>query len=107
MASYFIGVDVGTGSARAGVFTSSGDLLGSHAEVIAKQNIQPDFYEQSSHDIWSKVCDSVKRALQKSGVAAKDIAGIGFAATCSLVLLDEHDQPVSASSTGEADWNIV
>src|SRR5262249_7547531 len=35
------------------------------------------------------------------------IGGIGFDATCSLVLLDAHDLPVSASATGRDEWNVI
>ena len=45
--SLFIGVDVGTGSARAGVFDAKGTLLASHAEDI-KMWRDGDIAEQSS-----------------------------------------------------------
>lgn len=65
----FLGVDVGTGSARAGLFTRDGELLAS-----AKQNIRmwkqgSDIVEQSSEDIWQAVCNSVAEALKQAKVA--------------------------------------
>src|SRR6185436_17596648 len=33
--------------------------------------------------------------------------GLGFDATCSLVLLDEHDRPVSVSQTGADAQNVI
>ncbi len=65
----FLGVDVGTGSARAGLFTRDGELLAS-----AKQNIRmwkqgSDIVEQSSEDIWKAVCNSVAAALKQANVA--------------------------------------
>jgi FGGY-family pentulose kinase len=35
------------------------------------------------------------------------VQGIGFDATCSLVLLDADDRPVSASPTGNAEQNVI
>jgi FGGY-family pentulose kinase len=40
-------------------------------------------------------------------VAASAIAGIGFDATCSLVVLDEHDRPVTVSPTGVDEQNVI
>ena len=43
-----IGVDVGTGSVRAGVFTLDGTMLGTASSPILEFHPKPDFYEQSS-----------------------------------------------------------
>ena len=52
-----IGVDVGTGSARAGVVdVASGKLLGVHKQDIKMWEPLPEHYEQSSDDIWDAVC---------------------------------------------------
>jgi len=99
---YFIGVDVGTGSARAGIFTTTGRMLGQ-----ASHPIQADFVEQSSEDIWKACCAVVRAAVRQAGVKAGDIAGLGFDATCSLVLLDAQDKPVTASPTGSDAHNII
>ena len=50
--AYFIGIDVGTGSARAGVFDGSGRLLTSGAVPIETFRPAPDFAQQSSAEIW-------------------------------------------------------
>lgn len=57
---YLIGIDVGTGSARAALVTAGGKVLRSHVKEIKTWNPQPDHYEQSSDNIWNAVCDCVK-----------------------------------------------
>lgn len=57
---YFVGVDVGTSSARAALVNSKGQVLQSHVKPIITWNPKPDHYEQSSDDIWSAVCECVK-----------------------------------------------
>jgi FGGY-family pentulose kinase len=67
----------------------------------------PDHAEQSSDDIWSAVAQSVREARTSAGVAAEEVAGVSFDATCSLVALDHEDRPASVSTTGEDRWNVV
>ena len=55
------GVDVGTGSVRAALVSYNGKILGSHVVPIKIHNPQQDFYEQSSDDIWSAVCNAVQQ----------------------------------------------
>lgn len=57
---YFVGVDVGTGSSRAALVNSCGEVIKSHVKEIKTWNPQPDHYEQSSDDIWKAVCECVK-----------------------------------------------
>src|SRR3954454_5479799 len=83
---YFLGIDVGTGSARAGVFDRVGRLIGSDSAPVALWREAGDIVEQSSEEIWRAVCRSVRGAVAQGGIALDSIAGIGFDATCSLVV---------------------
>ncbi|KAL8265187.1 hypothetical protein R6Q59_023317 [Mikania micrantha] len=104
--SIFLGVDVGTGSARAGLFDEAGKLLGSASSPIQIWK-EGDCVEQSSTDIWLAICTAVKRALSLSDVAGEVVTGIGFAATCSLVAVDSEGQPVSVSWSGDTRRNVI
>jgi len=106
-AHYYLGIDVGTGSARAGIYNSSGVMMGTVTRDIQMWKPAPDYVEQSSEDIWDAVCTASKEALGQSGLQPGDINGIGFDATCSLVALDEYDQPVSVSPDGDDAQNII
>ena len=104
---YFVGVDIGTGSARAGVFDAAGNMLGSASAPIQIWKPAADFVEQSSDDIWSRCCEVVRAAVAKAEVAAEAVEGVGFDATCSLVVLDKEGRPVSASPTGDDRQNVI
>ncbi|MDB6176288.1 FGGY-family carbohydrate kinase [Paracoccus sp. Z330] len=106
-AAHFLGVDVGTGSARAGVFRPDGELIAHAKRDIALYREDGNIAEQSSENIWQAVCESVREAVAQSGVAPADIGGIGFDATCSLVVLDRDMQPLSISKTGDNNRNII
>ena len=62
MGSYFIGVDVGTGSARAGVFDAEGRMLGAGKRDITLFREAGSIVEQSSAEIWGAVCTAVRAA---------------------------------------------
>lgn len=102
-----IGVDVGTASARAGVFSQRGDMLASAKREITLYRGAGQAVEQSSDEIWQAVCEAVKEALSASGVAADRVAGIGFDATCSLVVLDAAGQPLPVGDSNDAGRNII
>ena len=108
--SYSIGVDVGTGSARAGVAdVRTGVLLAVRKRDIKMWNPKPEHYEQSSADVWAAVCECVRGAMADAGVAADAVCGISFDATCSLVCLDSDRRPVGVDPTepDEHERNIV
>jgi len=104
---YFLGVDVGTGSARAGVFDRSGRLIASDRAPVALWQEAGDIVEQSSEDIWHAVCRSVRGAVGQAGIAPDSIAGIGFDATCSLVVLGEGGEPLPVGPSGDPARNVI
>ncbi len=103
----FIGIDVGTGSVRAGIFDAQGKRLGLGVSPIRTWRPHEDFVEQSSEDIWGAAATAVRVALLESGLRPEQILGIGFDATCSLVLLDAHDRPVPVSPGGRDEQNVI
>ncbi|KAK4240280.1 Nup93/Nic96-domain-containing protein [Achaetomium macrosporum] len=115
-ADHYIGVDVGTGSARACIIDSTGEI-----KALASENIklwQPthgyggSHYEQSTTDIWRAITVCVRQTLASSGVAPSSIKGIGFDATCSLaVFTHDTDEPVPVTGPDFAndgnDRNVI
>ena len=106
-ARYLIGVDVGTGSARAGLFDLAGRMLASGKRDIALFREAGAVVEQSSTEIWAAVCAAVREAVAKAGVAAEEVAGIGFDATCSLVVLGENGVPLPVGPSEDPERDII
>ncbi|WP_116084049.1 FGGY-family carbohydrate kinase [Tropicimonas sp. IMCC34011] len=103
----YIGVDVGTGSARAGVFDEDGKLLGTKARAIETHRPRAGWAQQSSAEIWSAVTAAVRGALEAAGTEPGDVRGIGFDATCSLVVADASGGPVSVDPGGAAAQDVM
>ncbi|WP_337184986.1 FGGY-family carbohydrate kinase [Shinella sp.] len=104
---YLVGVDVGTGSARAGVFDLSGRMLASGKRDISLFREAGAMVEQSSTEIWAAVCASVREAVAKAGVAPETIAGVGFDATCSLVVLGKDGAPLPVGPSEDPERDII
>jgi FGGY-family pentulose kinase len=104
---YYLGIDVGTASARAGIFDAAGERLGLGTHPLQIFRPRDDHVEQSSEDIWQACCAATRAALAQWKGDPAEIVGVGFDATCSLVALGENDAPVSVSTTGIAAQNVV
>ena len=100
-------VDVGTGSARAGIFDDQGRLLGRAEHPILMNRPMADHAEQSSADIWAAIGIAARRAVELSGLDPAAIRGVAFDATCSTVCLDGQGRPVCVSTSGEPQWDVI
>ncbi|KAL3442843.1 FGGY family of carbohydrate kinase [Aspergillus insuetus] len=106
--SYYIGVDVGTGSARACVIDDTGDIVSIASQDIGLWNPQQDYYEQSTTDIWRSICSSVRRALSEGNIDPERVRGMGFDATCSLAVFNtKSNEPISISPGFNTDRNVI
>ena len=77
MADYIGAIDQGTTSSRFIVFDHSGKIISlaqrEHAQIYPK----PGWVEHDLAEIWSHVGDVIDEAMQASGLAPSDLAGIG------------------------------
>lgn len=102
-----LAVDVGSTSARAGVFDLSGRMLSTASAAFDIHRPQTDHAEHDSEQIWCAVGIAVREAVAACGQPAAAIRGVAFDATCSLVMLDARGAPASVSTSGQDRWNVV
>ena len=107
MGELFLGVDVGTGSARAGLFDGTGRLVGVSKQSIRVWHEPGGIVEQSSSDIWWACGEAIRGALASANARAADVVGVGFDATCSLVVVDPEGRPVAAGPSGDDMRNVI
>ncbi|XP_062479141.1 FGGY carbohydrate kinase domain-containing protein isoform X4 [Pezoporus occidentalis] len=102
---YYVGIDVGSASVRAALVDGLGTVVAHAEQPIQIWEPQPDHYEQSSADIWAACCSVTKKVI--SGVDASHIRGVGFDATCSLVVVDKQFQPLAVNCEGQNHRNVI
>jgi D-ribulokinase len=107
MKQAFIGVDVGTSSARAGVFDEKGSLLATARRPITVWHEAGNVVEQSSSEIWAACAASVRAAMAEAALPCSAVKGVGFDATCSLVVLDGAANPLTVSTSGDERRNVI
>jgi D-ribulokinase len=104
---HVIGIDVGSGSARAGLFDATGQLIAAAKAPITLYRESGTHAEQSSTEIWQAVCTATRAACQQAQLAPDQIAGIGIDATCSLVVLGENGRSVPVGHSGDPGRDII
>lgn len=104
MTSFFLGI--GTGSCRAALVDLHGQILAISVKDILTFQSPEGHLEQSSDDIWKKICICVHEITHKLPENSQ-IGGIGVCATCSLVALDHSMEPISVSLSNKNEQNII
>ncbi|SMX34700.1 FGGY-family carbohydrate kinase [Actibacterium lipolyticum] len=99
MGQLICAVDVGTASARAGVFTAEGQLVSRAVHPILISQNGDNEAEHDSNDIWQAVCRVVRGACDEAGVDKQQIGALALDGTCSLVLVGQG-RSVSLSAPG-------
>jgi xylulokinase len=92
----YLGIDVGTGGTRALIIDAQGKVIASaSAEHENFASPRPGWAEQDPRDWWRACGNSVRQALQSSGIKAEDISCVGFSGQMhGAVLLDSSDEVV-------------
>jgi FGGY-family pentulose kinase len=82
-------------------------MLAAARHPIHRWEPEVDFAEQSSEDIWQAAAHAVRESVEQSKISPGNVNGIGFDATCSLVLVDASGAPVTVSPTGDPRRNVI
>jgi ribulose kinase len=113
MPTYYIGVDVGTGSARAALVQRDGTLVASstYDTPTWRDEVDHRIFEQSTTATWAAICSAVKQVITESKIDPLDVKGLGFDATCSLAVTDMGGTPICVTGGGnlgqEGERNII
>ncbi len=90
-----LGIDVGTGGTKTAVIDANRGraMLGIGAAAYPLHTPQPAWAEQDPDDWWQATIAAVRQALERSGVAGREIAGVGLSGQMQgSVFLDAADR---------------
>lgn len=91
MRDLLIGIDGGTGGARAFVFDARGTALGSADAPYATSYPKSGWAQQEPEDWWNAVCLAVRRAMERAAVPADRVAALCAATTSCTVVAAGRD----------------
>jgi len=98
MSQYFIGIDVGTTSTKAIVFSLSGAIKGMGNRGYSILVPKPAWAEQDPEVIFTAVVAAVRDAVDAAAISKQDIAAAGFStAMHSLMVMDAKNYPLTNS----------
>ncbi len=100
MAEFVCAVDVGTRSARAGIFAADGTMMSREIAPLPLHQGPAQSGEYAADEIWQAICEAVRAARDASGLHASAIAALAFDATCSLVLRRSDGSPLTLGPEG-------
>ena len=103
----FMGVDVGSASARAGLFGADGTCLGRGAAPLDQHRPAPGHVTQSSEQIWRAVGEAARAAREAARLVPGDVAALGFDATCSMVVSDAGGAPLAVDPGEPSDRDVI
>ena len=96
MSGILLGIDFGTGGAKACLMSDQGEVL---AYAYREYEILVPVAGWSEHDpenYWSVTCQLISEILDRAGVPSSNISGVGLScALPSMVMVDESGNPVA------------
>ncbi|MUT67535.1 gluconokinase [Paenibacillus sp. NEAU-GSW1] len=109
---YAIGVDIGTTSTKAVLFTIDGKVKANHTVGYPLHSPSPAAAEQDPDEIFDAVIESIKLAVAKSGAKPGEVAFAAFSSAMhSVIAVDRDGKPLTRSITWadnrSAHWTAV
>ncbi len=84
---YILALDLGTTGNRAIIFNHQGSIVGQAYKELTQHYPQPGWLEHDALEIWQDTLSVFKQVLEKTNIAATDIAAIGLTVQRETCLL--------------------
>ncbi|MBN1857239.1 MAG: hypothetical protein JW846_09860 [Dehalococcoidia bacterium] len=91
--SYYLGIDVGSGSVKVMLTSSAGEPLGVASSGYETSYPNPGYVEQNPDDWYDAACIAVREVVQTAQVSAYHIRGLGLSGTSHVPsMMDDNFQ---------------
>ena len=112
MEKFLLGIDYGTGGAKAVLINTRGEELSYAFEEYPILTTHPGWSEHDAERYWEAACRLIQQVLKASNIDPSAVAGIAVSSALpSLVLVDKDIQPVQNAynlmdkrATKEVEW---
>ncbi len=92
---YLLGIDFGGGASKATLLAENGQIVAEHTVEYPTLHVEVGACEQNPQDWIAALTESTAAILQKSGIAAADIAAVAIdSATHTSLVCDESKKPL-------------
>ncbi len=109
---FLLGIDYGTGGAKATIIDAQGTVLGYSFEEYPILTPRPGWSEHDPHTYWQCACRMIRKVMDDANVNPRDIKGVAVSSALpSLVMVDREHHPVHHAynlmdkrATEEVQW---
>ncbi len=107
MASYFLGIDVGTTSTKAILVDSSGHILSEASRPAVLSSPRATWAEEDPEEWWQNVCLVIPEVLSKAQASPQEVAAIGASGMVPTLILVDREGRVLRPSIQQNDARAV
>jgi len=107
---YLLGIDNGGTFSKAAIFDENGTQISVASVPTVTLTPKPGYTERDMDELWRVNAEAIRGAIQKSGIAAEDIAGVSFSGHGKgLYLVDKDGKPACNGilSTDARAWAYI
>ena len=95
MADYLLGIDYGTGGAKAAIIDTTGTVLGFSFQEYPLYHEHPGWSEHDAERYWTVCCEMVQACLAEASINPQDIKGVAVSSALpSMVMVDKKGHPI-------------
>ncbi len=96
MAAYLLGMDYGTGGAKACLINTEGEVLGFAFEEYPFIHQHPGWSEHDAQLYWPIACRLIRQVMAQAGATAREVRAVAVSSALpSLVLVDRTGRPLA------------
>lgn len=96
MSRFMIGLDIGTTTASAVIFTPQGEVVSEYESAYSTYHPKPSWSEQNPLEVEKAAREAITNSMRQNKLIAADIIGLSISSSMhSLLCINEKNEPIS------------